>query len=303
MEQRNLLKYLRVAITTECDKKCWYCFAEGIYEKKDEMKDVETFLWFVDFLQKNFETINIRFTGGEPLLNLQLENMVKGVAKLGITNIGITTNGYLLQQNYEKLVKAGAKNFAIHLTEIDNEEWNVNGFNFPILSKNVRYNIVVTKENYKRVVEFLEFANRKHINLLLLDLIENKTMLESVRKNQYIDFSEIEKHLSMSGYEKCIQNENCIVYNNKNHSIKIAKRYDVVTGKKYCTKHLLMHPLLLTSDFNFKLCNHFGKKEIYTKDLIVSRNKEMLLLKINEILEELHICDSCSSKIVLKDSI
>ena len=303
MEQKSLLKYLRVAVTTKCDKKCWYCFAEGIYEKKEEMKDVESFLWFVDFLKTNFGTTNIRFTGGEPLLNPELEKMVKGVAELGIKNIGITTNGYMLKQNYNKLVNAGVGNLAIHLTDIDNKNWRINELNLPVLSKRVRYNIVVTKENYERVCEFLKYANKKHINLLLLDLIENETMLESVRKEQYIDFSEIEKYLLKADYKEYVQNENCIVYNNGNHDIKITKRYDMVTGKKYCTKHLSMHPLLLTSDFNFKLCNHFGKKEIYTRELILSRNQGMLLSKVNEILEELHTCDSCNGGIELRDCI
>lgn len=303
MEQKNLLKYLRVAVTTKCDKKCWYCFAEGIYKQKDEMRDVESFLWFMNFLKINFGTTNVRFTGGEPLLNTELEKMVRGVAKLGIKNIGITTNGYMLKEKYNVLLEAGVGNFAIHLTEIDDETWNIDNLDLPILSKNVRYNIVVTKGNYNKVFEFLGYANERQINLLLLDLIENATMSESTRRNQYVDFTEIQQYLLASNYKEYVQNENCFVYINKNHNVKITTRYEMDTDKKYCTKQLSMHPLLLTSDFNFKLCNHFGKSEIDTRDLILCRNQEKLFIKVKQILEELCICDTCRERIVLKDGI
>lgn len=300
MEQKNLLKYLRVSIITECNKKCWYCFSEGIHEKKEMMVDVDSFSWIVCILKEHFGTTNVRFTGGEPLLNRNLVHLIREAQKIGIRNIGITTNGTDISEEFCALYDAGAKSFAIHITDIDNENWNLKRFVVPNLKrKGIRYNIVVTKRNYERVVEFIKFASERKLDLLLLDLLENKHVTAMQYSLEYFDLGILSEELSASNYDKSIQNENCVVFYNENHNIKLVRRYSKLGGFRYCTQKLDMHPVLLTSDFNFRLCNHFGIKEIETKKIVEQRNEELFIKKIKEVLYELDQCKECSNKFVL----
>lgn len=300
MEQKNLLKYLRVSITTECNKKCWYCFSEGIHEQKEMMVDVTSFSWIVCILKEHFGTINVRFTGGEPLLNRNLVHLIRETQKIGISNIGITTNGTDISKQFDELYEAGAKSFAIHITDIDNDNWNPKRFIIPNLrGEGIRYNIVVTKRNYERVLEFIRFACERKVDLLLLDLLENKNMSTVQHSLEYIDLEILSEKLSAFNYDKSIQNKNCVVFLNKNHNVKLVKRYSQMGGFRYCTQKLDMHPVLLTSDFNFRLCNHFGIKEIETKKLVEQRNEELFIKKIKEVLYELDVCKECSNRFVL----
>lgn len=300
MEQKNLLKYLRVSIITKCNKNCWYCFSEGIREKKEEMLDVDSFSWILGVLKEHFGTINVRFTGGEPLLNKNLVHLIRQTKKTGISNIGITTNGIGLLKEFDALCEAGAKSFAIHITDIDNKDWDIEKFIIPILkSDSIRYNIVVTKSNYERVIEFIRFASEQKVDLLLLDLLESKNMTDKQHSLEYIDLEWLSEELLASNYSKSLQNENCNIFYNENHNVKLVKRYTNLGGLRYCTQKLDMHPVLLTSDFNFKLCNHFGIKEIETRELVEQRNEEEFIKKINEVLYELMQCSECLNKLVL----
>lgn len=300
MEQRNLLKYLRVSVITECNRKCWYCFSEGIHEKKEVMLDVDSFSWIIGVLKEHFGTINVRFTGGEPLLNRNLVYLIEETKKVGISNIGITTNGAGLSKEFDALYEAGVKSFAIHITDINNEDWNIERFAKSILKRDgIRYNIVVTKSNYRHVVEFISFANEQKLDLLLLDLLENKHMTAKQHSLEYIDLELLSEELLASSYGKCMQNENCAIFYNENHNVKLVKRYTDLGGPRYCTQRLDMHPVLLTSDFNFRLCNHFGVKEIETRGLIEQRNEEKFIERINEVLYQLEQCKECPHKLVL----
>ncbi len=300
MEQKNLLKHLRVSITTECNKKCWYCFSEGIHEKKEKMSDIHSFGWLMGVLKESFDTVNVRFTGGEPLLNENLVQFVKETKKNGINNIGVTTNGIYLSEKFETLCEAGVNNFAIHITDIDDEKWDIQEFENCILKQNnIRYNVVVTKSNYERVIELLNIAYNQKINLLLLDLLESDYTTKKAYHLEYIDLNILEKTLQLFNYHKYIQNKNSIVFYNENNTVKLVKRYVDRGGERYCTKELDMHPVLLSSDFNFRLCNHFGTKEIHTCELIERRNKKQLIEKINQVLWELKACEECTHKLIL----
>lgn len=301
MGQKNSLKYLRISINTECNKACWYCFAEGIHKKKKEMVDIDAFIWILELLKENFNTINVRFTGGEPLLNSHLPLFVQETGKIGIKNIGITTNGTYLLDKYNELYEAGANSFAVHVTDIDSENWNIDEFANSIYKyKGIRYNIVVTESNFNRVLKVIEFSKDKKLDLLLLDLLENPYMSKSDHENEYVDLELLFEKLLELNYKKIIQNQNSFIFSAEYNDIKLVKRYKSASDYRYCTKMLDMHPILLTSDFNFRLCNHFGKKEFETNDLIKNRNSKKMIEEINKILFELNSCEECNKKIILK---
>lgn len=301
MESANLLKYLRVSLTTACDKHCWYCFREGILQDKVMMTDLESYEWLIQLLKGYYGLTNVRFTGGEPMMNPLIVNFVAITNKVGISNIGVTTNGYELNSHFVDLCDAGVNSFAIHYTDIDNEDWNItcNLFDL-ILDKRVRYNAVVTRINYEKILDLIKYFNSKGINLLLLDLLDTNA-LGYKHSELYFPMEQLGDILSSKGYKKNIQNINCLVYYNNNHSIKLVSRYTQDISKVYCTCGLDMHPVLLTSDFNFRLCNHFGTIEIPANKEIVEKNRMGTIKIIDYVLSELKQCNECHNKIVVCD--
>lgn len=297
----NSLKYLRVSLTTTCDKHCWYCFREGILEDKSMMTDVVTFKWLIYLLKNEYGLTNIRFTGGEPLLNPHIKDFIRAARSVDVQSIGITTNGYKLASQFEELCEAGANSFAIHYTDIDDKEWSLTNTPINLIkNNNIRYNVVVTKLNIDNVLQFVDYCKFKGISLLLLDLLDT-ALISQPHSELYYPLQLIGEKLVLNGYRKIKQNENCVIYVNNSHSIKLVARYTPDLKQVYCTHDLEMHPILLTSDFNFRLCNHFGSQEINVQAAIKKKNKKEVISVINLVIQELKKCRECSSRTELQD--
>ena len=62
-----------------------------------------------------FGVDKLRFTGGEPTISPHLLPLVKLAKEKGVKNIGITSNGLVLERHLEKLVDAGMNSVNISL--------------------------------------------------------------------------------------------------------------------------------------------------------------------------------------------
>ncbi len=66
----------------------------------------------------------VRLTGGEPLLRQQLEVLVERLAKIpGITDLAMTTNGFLFQQKAKALSAAGLRRISFSLDSLDRDNF------------------------------------------------------------------------------------------------------------------------------------------------------------------------------------
>jgi cyclic pyranopterin phosphate synthase len=101
---------VRVSLTDRCNFDCVYCHNEGLGDTRgpmepqdDEMTadDVVRFLEVVD----EFDVETVKFTGGEPMLRDDLEEIVRRVPD-GM-EASMTTNGTFLPSRAEGLVDAG----------------------------------------------------------------------------------------------------------------------------------------------------------------------------------------------------
>ena len=71
------LKYLRISVCEQCNTNCWFCFNEGLAIGKTTMTDIDSFEWIVKNIIESYGVDTVRFTGGEPLLNRKLVEMIK----------------------------------------------------------------------------------------------------------------------------------------------------------------------------------------------------------------------------------
>ena len=115
--QRREIDYLRISITDRCNLRCVYCMPEeGITCKNhDEILTYEE----LERLCKIFAKLGvtkIKLTGGEPLIRKDCSILVDRLKQIkGIELISITTNGVLLKNYIEDLVKAGLNSVNISL--------------------------------------------------------------------------------------------------------------------------------------------------------------------------------------------
>lgn len=108
------LETLRVSVTDRCDLRCQYCMpAHGAhFAPRPDLLNTAEFLRSLDiFLSLGIR--RVKFTGGEPLLNLDLEELIASVG--GRAELGLTTNGTLLSGRAEGLWKAGLRRMTVSM--------------------------------------------------------------------------------------------------------------------------------------------------------------------------------------------
>ena len=97
---------LRVSLTDRCNLRCTYCMpAEGLdWMSSDQLLSVDELTRLLRIAVTRLGVTRVRFTGGEPLLAKQLENIVAATAALTPRpEITLTTNGIGLDRRAEGL--------------------------------------------------------------------------------------------------------------------------------------------------------------------------------------------------------
>lgn len=117
--QRDI-DYLRISLTDVCNLRCVYCMPEHMAFRKpaELLTDEELFRLIPLFARLGFR--KIRFTGGEPTLRRSLVELVRHSARQpGLRQIGLTTNGLLLDQLAQPLADAGLASVNVSLDTLD----------------------------------------------------------------------------------------------------------------------------------------------------------------------------------------
>jgi cyclic pyranopterin phosphate synthase len=121
----RLIGDLRVSVTDRCNFRCQYCMpAEGLpWLQRDEILHFEEIARLVGLFAA-MGVGDLRLTGGEPLVRKdfpRLAEMLAGVP--GIDDLSVTTNGFLLERDAEKLVKAGINRFNVSIDSLQRDRF------------------------------------------------------------------------------------------------------------------------------------------------------------------------------------
>lgn len=121
---RNI-SYLRISVTDRCNLRCTYCMPEeGIDLMAHE--DVLSFEQIVSFVEEAVKTgiTKVRLTGGEPLVRKGIIELVRQIAKIdGLEDLGLTTNGILLEKYAADLAQAGLNRVNISLDTLNPQKY------------------------------------------------------------------------------------------------------------------------------------------------------------------------------------
>ncbi|WP_292427573.1 GTP 3',8-cyclase MoaA [Methanoregula sp.] len=106
---------LRISLTSRCNLSCIYCHAEGEKNPESEMS-ADEIIAIMEIAAK-FGIKSIKFTGGEPLIRLDILKIIRAVPK-GI-ECSITTNGILLAEMAADLKAAGLRRVNVSLDSLN----------------------------------------------------------------------------------------------------------------------------------------------------------------------------------------
>jgi len=118
---------LRISVLDQCNFRCPYCMPEDEFHADFEFLRRSQRLSYEEILKiarvaAGLGVSKMRLTGGEPLLDKNLADLVAGLAEIpGIDDLALTTNGMLLAPAAQKLSDAGLHRVTISLDSLDEE--------------------------------------------------------------------------------------------------------------------------------------------------------------------------------------
>lgn len=115
------IDYLRVSVTDRCNLRCTYCMpAEGVPLLSHD--DILSYEEIVGVVREavGLGITKVRITGGEPLVRKGVVSLIRDIAAIGgITDLGLTTNGILLEEFAADLAAAGLHRINVSLDTLD----------------------------------------------------------------------------------------------------------------------------------------------------------------------------------------
>ena len=108
--------YLRISLTEKCNLRCVYCMPEeGVQlTPKAHLMSLSERKRLISIFA-SLGVTKLRFTGGEPTISNQLEELIKHARSCNINSIGITSNGIILKERLDSLIAAGLTSVNISL--------------------------------------------------------------------------------------------------------------------------------------------------------------------------------------------
>ncbi|HDY86792.1 MAG TPA: radical SAM protein, partial [bacterium] len=176
----------RVVLTNSCNNDCIYCFKEA--EVGSNTGNFTSA--FFDELIRVAEKCGINkihFTGGEPLLDKNIVKYIKQIKNTSNLDIGLTTNGTLLNLYGRDLHEAGLRRINVSVPTL-------NSLKYQFICKNrdikqvlenidelislgycpIKINVPIFKQNINEVNDFLiYFLKKKNIVLRFFSLLPN----------------------------------------------------------------------------------------------------------------------------------
>ena len=211
--------YLRISLTERCNLRCVYCMPEDgieLSEKESLMTHEEVISIAKKFVDMGVR--KIRLTGGEPLIKKNIEKIIVELTKLPI-NLGITTNGILLDNYLELFKKSGVKDINISLDTLKRE----------------KFNSITRRDYFDRVINNINLYEQNGFNIKI-----NNVLIKGMNEDEMLDFIEFTKNKNVA-----IRFIEFMPFNgNKWNTEKVVTLNEILTAaeKKYSPENLIKLP-------------------------------------------------------------
>jgi GTP 3',8-cyclase len=234
---------LRISVTDRCNYRCTYCMPAEIFGERYHFLPREEVLSYEEIarLTRIFVSLGVqkvRVTGGEPLVRLDIDELIAQLAAIeGVDDLTLTTNGYLLADHAEALKKAGLARLTVSLDSLDPEVYaGLNGRGFDpsrtlagidaaekaglgpikinsVVERGVNDHTAVALANHFKgsghILRFIEFMDVGNLNAWdrtkvvpsaeLIELINAKTPIEPIGPNYVGEVAERWQYVDGTG--------------------------------------------------------------------------------------------------------
>jgi cyclic pyranopterin phosphate synthase len=116
---------VRVSVTDRCNFRCQYCMpAEGLpWLERADILSFEEVRRLVALLSA-MGVHDVRLTGGEPLVRRDFPRLARMLSEIeDVSDLSVTTNGFLLERDAEALVRAGVHRFNVSVDSLQRDRF------------------------------------------------------------------------------------------------------------------------------------------------------------------------------------
>lgn len=162
---------LRIIVNMECNLRCIYCHREGIEVLRHEQALSPQEYQAIAEVAVRLGIEKFKLTGGEPLLQRNIVDIVRAIANVKPGDLSMTTNGVLLNVYAQRLAEEGLKRVNVSLPTLNKEKYRlitnrdaleevINGIRtaYDVGLKPITLNVVVlrgvTKNEYEKIIDF-----------------------------------------------------------------------------------------------------------------------------------------------------
>lgn len=206
--------YLRISVTDKCNLRCVYCMPErGLpWLPKAEILSYEEIAALVR-AAASVGVRSVRLSGGEPLVRKDLPRLVEELAAIeGIDDIALSTNGLLLEEQIDALVRAGLRRVNVSLDTLSEGRFFeiarrpgldrvLAGIDAAIARglAPVKINCVVMRGiNDGEIAAFAQWTKERAVYVRFIELMPVHENL-GVQKDAYVSSDEILEHVRAVG--------------------------------------------------------------------------------------------------------
>lgn len=287
------IRYLRVSVTDRCNFRCQYCMpAEGVnWIPHNDILRYEEMLQVVRACV-NLGVDKVRITGGEPLLRKGILSFIRQIADVpGIREVGLTTNGTLLEENASLLKEAGVSRVNVSLDTMKRNRFQeLTGQD--ALDKvlagiqkaeeigfSIKINMVVMKDfNSDEIADFVALARVKAYQIRF---IEYMPFLPG--KNYLMTAEEMKENLAKAGYKQLISEVSRKSHVKKYHLPQSKGSIGFISpvSQHFCDT---CDRIRLTADGYLKLCLFSNKDYLLRNDLRAGITDEELQKRLQALV-------------------
>ncbi|WP_367696775.1 GTP 3',8-cyclase MoaA [Helicobacter pylori] len=280
----RVIDYIRVSVTKQCNFRCQYCMPATPLDFFDdeELLPLDNVLEFLK-IAIDEGVKKIRITGGEPLLRKGLDEFI---AKLHAYNkevaLVLSTNGFLLKKMAKDLKKAGLSRVNVSLDSLKSDRVlkisqkdalknTLEGIEESLkVGLKIKLNTVVMKSvNDDEILELLEYAKNRRIQIRYIEFMENthaKSLVKGLKEREILDL--------IAQKYKIIEAENPKKGSSKIYTLEDGYQFGIIAphSDDFCQS---CNRIRLASDGKICPCLYY-QDAIDAKEAIINKDTKMM---------------------------
>ncbi|WQT09642.1 GTP 3',8-cyclase MoaA [Helicobacter pylori] len=280
----RVIDYIRVSVTKQCNFRCQYCMPTTPLDFFDdeELLPLDNALEFLK-IAIDEGVKKIRITGGEPLLRKGLDEFI---AKLHAYNkevaLVLSTNGFLLKKMAKGLKDAGLSRVNVSLDSLKSDRVlkisqkdalknALEGIEESLkVGLKLKLNTVVIKSvNDDEILELLEYAKNRGIQIRYIEFMENthaKDLVKGLKEEEILDL--IAQKYKIMGMEKPKQGSSKI------YTLENGYQFGIIAphSDDFCQS---CNRIRLASDGKICPCLYY-QDAIDAKEAIINKDTKMM---------------------------